>query len=103
MSLLTVIAMFIPNWSNLQLIGSAITFFQVFLWFLIPESPRWLLARNRHKEYVALIESAAKKNGKKLSSQLELELRNGESSGTMMVGSLQKPGRIEGGNKEVKA
>ena len=29
MSLLTVIAMFTPNWSNLQLIGSAITFIQV--------------------------------------------------------------------------
>ena len=29
MCLLTVIAMFIPNWSNLQLIGSAITFIQV--------------------------------------------------------------------------
>ena len=29
MCLLTVIAMFIPNWSNLQLIGSAITFVQV--------------------------------------------------------------------------
>merc|ERR1719507_1340848 len=86
MSLLTVIAMFTPNWSNLQLIGSAITFIQVFLWFLIPESPRWLLARNRHKEYVALIESAAKKNGKKLSSQLELELQNGEKS------SGEKPG-----------
>ena len=29
MSLLTVIAMFTPNWSNLQLIGSAVTFIQV--------------------------------------------------------------------------
>ena len=29
MALLTVLAMFIPHWSNLQLIGSAITFVQV--------------------------------------------------------------------------
>ena len=29
MALLTVLAMFIPQWSNLQLIGSAITFVQV--------------------------------------------------------------------------
>ena len=29
MTLLTVLAMFIPHWSNLQLIGSAITFVQV--------------------------------------------------------------------------
>jgi len=101
MSLLTVIAMFTPNWSNLQLIGSALTFVQVFLWFLIPESPRWLLAKNKHKEYSALIESAAKKNGKKLSSELELELRNpsGERSpGMMVVGPYQVPGVVEGGD-----
>merc|ERR1712181_95644 len=96
MCLLTVIAMVPPNWSNLQLIGSAITFVQVFLWFLLPESPRWLLARNKHKEYSALIERAAKKNGKKLSSELELELRNGEKLGEKSV-----PGVIEGG-AEVK-
>ena len=39
MSLLTVIAMFTPNWSNLQLIGSAVTFIQVGIyrlcWFVI--------------------------------------------------------------------
>ena len=29
MSLITVMAIFIPNWSNLQLIGSAVTFIQV--------------------------------------------------------------------------
>ena len=35
---------------------------------------------SRHREYSALVESAAKKNGMKLSSELELELRNGEKS-----------------------
>ena len=34
MCLLTVIAMFIPKWSNLQLIGSAITFIQVSMYRL---------------------------------------------------------------------
>jgi len=101
MCLLTVIAMFTPEWSNLQLIGSAITFIQVFLWFLIPESPRWLLARNKHKEYSALVESAAKKNGKNLSSELELELRNGEKSSGEESGGKSVPGVIEGGD-EVK-
>ena len=55
---------------------------------------------SRYKEYSALVESAAKKNGKKLSSELELELRNGESSGetsgTMRVGPYQVPGVVEG-------
>ena len=82
----------------------------MFLWFLIPESPRWLLARNkytqptlilkkfkstlisRHKEYSALIESAAKKNGKKLSSELELELRNGEKLSGEKLGTFDVPG-----------
>ena len=36
---------------------------------------------SRHKEYSALIAKAAKKNGKKLSSELELELRNGQPDG----------------------
>ena len=35
MCLLTVIAMFTPNWSNLQLIGSAITFVQVSIYKII--------------------------------------------------------------------
>ena len=34
MCLLTVIAMFTPNWSNLQLIGSAITFIQVSIYYI---------------------------------------------------------------------
>ena len=58
---------------------------------------------SRHKEYSVLVESAAKKNGKKLSSELELELRNGESSGetsgTMRVGPYQVPGVIEGADE----
>jgi len=86
MALLTVLAMFIPHWSNLQLIGSAITFVQVFLWFLIPESPRWLLAKNRQKEYSALVAAAAKKNGKKLSSELEFELQTGKQGGEEEAG-----------------
>jgi hypothetical protein len=59
MVLLTVVAMFTPSWFTLQWTVSAATFlqvpfysflhslFQVGLWFVIPESPRWLSATNR--------------------------------------------------------
>ena len=56
---------------------------------------------SRHKEYSALVESAAKKNGKNLSSELELELRNGEKSSGEELGGKSVPGVIEGGD-EVK-
>ena len=46
-ALLSLVAMFTPQWSDLQWIISTVTFVQAVLWFTVPESPRWLRANNR--------------------------------------------------------
>ena len=60
----------IPNMRHLELcIGlSALPF--MFLWYLLPESPRWLLSKGRNEEAIAIIKKACKWN-KMPASKLE--------------------------------
>ncbi|XP_035700301.1 organic cation transporter protein-like [Branchiostoma floridae] len=57
------IAYFVRTWSMLQLIISLPGVVWLPLWFLVTESPRWLLAKGRTDEARAIVEKMAEKNG----------------------------------------
>ena len=52
----------IRDWKMLQIVVSAPLFLLLLLYFVLPESPRWLIATGRYKEAKELIEKAAKMN-----------------------------------------
>ena len=55
----------IRDWKMLQIVVSAPLFLLLLLYFVLPESPRWLIATGRYKEAKKTIEKAAKMNGVK--------------------------------------
>ena len=69
-TIVSIMAMLIRDWSTFQWIVSALTFLQLALWFLIPESPRWLIANNKFDEFTIMIEKAVIRNRTKLSPHL---------------------------------
>jgi len=58
-------ASFLSKWRTLQWTASVAAFGQLIVWYCIPESPRWLLAKNKNEEAKKVILSAAKWNGVK--------------------------------------
>lgn len=62
-SLLPLVAYFIKGWTSLQLaISIPCCLLLVFYW-TIPESPRWLVSKNRVKESLEILKGAAATNG----------------------------------------
>jgi len=61
---------FIKQWKTLQYIMSGICLSFVLIYFLLPESPRWLISNGKYKEARTLMEKAAKRNGVKISEHL---------------------------------
>ncbi|PSN53344.1 hypothetical protein C0J52_04084 [Blattella germanica] len=51
------------DWRDFHFTLSAISALFLLYWWLVPESPRWLLAVGRYKEAVNILEDAARKNG----------------------------------------
>ena len=84
-SILGLVAMAgVKDWMTFQIVISAPFFLLLLLYFILPESPRWLIATGRHEEAKELIEKAAKMNKVKLSPSL---LYHEPTSDTKTIGS----------------
>jgi OCT family organic cation transporter-like MFS transporter 4/5 len=57
-------AYFIRDWFQLQIVGHAPIILACLLWFVVPESPRWLIATGRIEKARKTIENGAKTNKK---------------------------------------
>lgn len=68
------IAYLITDWRQLQLAVSLPGILFLALWWVLPESPRWLLALGRTKEVMTILEEAAKTNGRVLPHNLDKQL-----------------------------
>ncbi|XP_055853828.1 solute carrier family 22 member 4 isoform X2 [Episyrphus balteatus] len=68
------IAYLTRDWRLMQLVISVPWIALLFIWYCVPESPRWLLARGRLDELVELIERAARMNGRTLPSNYRKSL-----------------------------
>ncbi|KAH9500270.1 hypothetical protein Btru_073589 [Bulinus truncatus] len=69
--LLPVLAYFIRDWQRLQLAASSwVIVFVVYYW-IVPESPRWLLSKKRFSEANAILQYAAKVNKRTMSANRE--------------------------------
>ncbi|CAH1134400.1 unnamed protein product [Ceutorhynchus assimilis] len=60
------IAYFIRDWRDLHVAISVLSLPYVSFSWLVPESPRWLLAIGKHKEALRILKKAAKENNLKL-------------------------------------
>ncbi|XP_078580901.1 organic cation transporter protein-like [Branchiostoma floridae x Branchiostoma japonicum] len=63
----------IREWTFLQLAITLPSAVCILSWWLVPESPRWLIARGRLEEAMDIIQLMAKRNGKTLPSDIRLE------------------------------
>ena len=62
----------VRNWRLLHIILGAPIFLLLGLYFILPESPRWLLANKRYEEAKKVVENGAKMNGVQSSFFLSL-------------------------------
>ncbi|XP_045499055.1 organic cation transporter protein-like isoform X1 [Colias croceus] len=69
--IVSLLSIVMPNWRDLQLALSIPGCLLIFLWFVLPESPRWLLSMGRTKEAQAILEKAAKFNGREMPSDID--------------------------------
>ncbi|KAF8771701.1 Organic cation transporter protein like [Argiope bruennichi] len=78
---LPLIALWLRNWIYIKIAIVLPSVFILSIWWLLPESPRWLLAHGKTEESLKILSKAAKTNGLKIS---DVKLRE-------MVLSLKEP------------
>lgn len=71
-SLLPLVAYFIKDWKSLQLAISVPCCLLIIFYWTIPESPRWLVSKNRIKEALEILKSAATANGNTIPGDEEM-------------------------------
>jgi len=64
--LLPLFAYLIRDWRTLSIAGAAPGLLQIFFWWFIPESPRWLLVHNKPKEAWEELQKVANFNRKEM-------------------------------------
>ncbi|XP_069964585.1 organic cation transporter protein isoform X1 [Bactrocera oleae] len=69
------IAYLTQDYQRLQLCIGLPGIFLCFLWFVVPESPRWLLVKGRIADVKSIVERAAKFNGRQLPPDYESMLK----------------------------
>jgi MFS transporter, OCT family, solute carrier family 22 (organic cation transporter), member 4/5 len=62
------------DWRPMQLYITSPGYVLVFVWYFLPESPRWLLAKGRTAELAVIIRKAARMNQRSLPSNFEKTL-----------------------------
>ena len=62
---MTLIAYFIRDWQHLQLTFASMSLFLVCYFFLVPESPRWYLAKGKTQQAKFVLLNIARSNGVK--------------------------------------
>ena len=69
----------VRHWKVLVFVMSIPNLFILAYWWLIPESPRWLLVQKDHKEYEKVIQQASKINGRPLPNKTVAPLLHSNS------------------------
>ncbi|XP_064595129.1 organic cation transporter protein-like [Liolophura sinensis] len=69
-ALLALVAYFVRDWHHLQLAMSVPVALLLVYWWIIPESPRWLLANGRKEEVKKILDKAARVNKVRLPANL---------------------------------
>ncbi|CAH1636438.1 unnamed protein product [Spodoptera littoralis] len=69
--IVTLLSLLMPNWRDLQLSLSVPGCLLLALWFVLPESPRWLLSMGKTQEAKEILERAAKFNKRELPSDID--------------------------------
>jgi len=64
--MMALLAYLIRDWRTLNIVGAAPGLLQIFLWWFIPESSRWLLVNGKEKEAAEQLARVAKFNRKKM-------------------------------------
>ncbi|XP_050733892.1 beta-alanine transporter-like isoform X2 [Eriocheir sinensis] len=89
--LLAGVAYMVRDWAQLSL-ATTIPFLAFLLfWWVLPESPRWLLANGRVDEAEKIMEKMARVNGKKLPQNYMANLRRKFEVEQYMAGKEDKP------------
>ena len=85
------IAYLIPNWHHMELVFSLPLIGLYATYWILPESPRWLLSQGRTKEAEEIVRKIAKYNGKPLPKSFKMISPDsaGKGSGRGVLGFLQ--------------
>ncbi|CAH2988795.1 unnamed protein product [Chilo suppressalis] len=73
--LLSGITYLLRDWRSLALVTSAPFLLYYLYWFVLPESPRWLLMRDRLEEANTILKNIAKVNNKELPEEFTMKLQ----------------------------
>ncbi|XP_026319253.1 solute carrier family 22 member 2-like [Hyposmocoma kahamanoa] len=81
--IVSILSLYLPKWRELQMTLSFPGCLLLLLWFVFPESPRWLLSVGRVKEAKEVLQKAAKFNKRELPVDLDkmILLNKSEHSG----------------------
>lgn len=73
--LLSGVTYFLRDWRSLALATSVPFLFYYLYWFVLPESPRWLLMRERFEEANDILKTIARINGKQMPEEYTEKLQ----------------------------
>ncbi|NXA23981.1 S22A3 protein, partial [Ibidorhyncha struthersii] len=86
------IAYLVPTWQGIQLAISLPNFLFLLYYWVVPESPRWLLTRKKGEKALKIMHSIAKHNGKYLSPHFsEITISNEEVSNPSFLDLVKTP------------
>ncbi|XP_005150170.2 solute carrier family 22 member 3 [Melopsittacus undulatus] len=86
------IAYVIPTWQGIQLAISLPNFLFLLYYWVVPESPRWLLTRKKGDKALKIMHNIAKHNGKYLSPHYsEITVNNEEVSNPSFLSLVRTP------------